>query len=607
MSCYMMEPYISERGGKQYMYRATSRYSAEKKGPVAETEYMGRVVDGKLQPKRGYFYNEETGEFGRIDDTMAGAREARTKGHDVVIRTSIFGDVYFLMALQERLDIRTDLRASFGPEIGDTVLAVAMAYTISPRALMHMGDIIDRRCIKRMLGLPADMDFSSPRMTELTQEIGSMDGAMEEFFARRLDAEDGLLVYDLTSESTYSVKNSFGERGRNKDHVPAAQVNLGLVTNKKGAPLMFRLFPGSMADVVTLRRLVEDVKRLKEKGDATMVMDRGFVSVKSVYYLLENGMDFVAPMALNESGVVKNIVTGLISRLTDVKHRLVHSGTSYTMVRSHLGVRKCKGANMEKRSTVWEDPDGYELVLEDDDTYANCEHYLDVFAFHDRVSAAQEINGMDLALEGIISDLEGTRPRNPAKSFQRKAGSYANLLDWDMTDKGLHVFIKQNAHTFAANRKGVFIMIAPTDGERTAANILDSYAVRGVIEDVFMEDKNEGDGRTPRSGDRDTIEGRTLIRMVSMIMKVEMLCRISEVADDKTVKSENKPRNIGRRTPESLLASLSNIEMVEGDGWSHLTEVTRDNRLVYNMFDIGPTKGLIEYRCRRAPPGAPSV
>ena len=66
-----------------------------------------------------------------------------------------------------------------------------------------MEDIIDRRCIKEMLDLPEDLDL----LSELTKTVGSMEGEKEEFFAKRLDAEDGLLIYDLTSESTYSVRN----------------------------------------------------------------------------------------------------------------------------------------------------------------------------------------------------------------------------------------------------------------------------------------------------------------------------------------------------------------------------------------------------------------
>lgn len=170
----------------------------------------------------------------------------------------MFGDAYLLMVIQKRLHIRDHLRTSFGPEIGDILMAVSMAYTISPSALMHMEDIIDRRCIKEMLDLPEDLDLSSPRLSELTKDVGRMEREKEEFFAKRLDAEDGLLEYDFTSESTYSVRNPKVEWGRNKDHIPTKQINLGLVTNRVGMPLMFRLFPGSTADVATLKCLVDD-------------------------------------------------------------------------------------------------------------------------------------------------------------------------------------------------------------------------------------------------------------------------------------------------------------------------------------------------------------
>ncbi len=111
------------------------------------------------------------------------------------------------------------------------------------------------------------------------------------------------------------------------------------------------------------------------------------------------------------------------------------------------------------------------------------------------------------------------------------------------------------------------------------------------VEDVFLEDKVAGDGRTPGSGDRKTIVGRTFIRMVSMIMIMEMINRISEVAKDNQTRPENKPRDIAKRSPISLLDSLSNLEIIYGNGWKQMTEVTKDNRLIFRMFDIGPPKG----------------
>ena len=59
--------------------------------------------------------------------------------------------------------------------------------------------------------------------------------------------------------------------------------------------------------------------------------------------------------------------------------------------------------------------------------------------------------------------------------------------------------------------------------------------------------------------------------------------------------------------PKSILGSLSNIEMAEWDGWSRLTEVAKDKRLVLDTFGVGPTKGMIECRCQRGAQGTPSV
>ena len=80
--------------------------------------------------------------------------------------------------------------------------------------------------------------------------------------------------------------------------------------------------------------------------------------------------------------------------------------------------------------------------------------------------------------------------------------------------------------------------------------------------------------------------------MVSSIMRMEIMNRISEVTRDRKTKAEDKPRDIEKRTPASLLGSLSNIEMIYGNGWRQMTELTRDNRLIYDMFDVGPMSDM---------------
>ena len=213
-------------------------------------------------------------------------------------------------------------------------------------------------------------------------------------------------------------------------------------------------------------------------------------------------------------------------------------------------------------------PDGYDLVLDTDEDFVPCDHKLDVFVFRDTESAGGETAGMDVALRNIMNELEGERPRDPKKRLAKVAGKYASMLDVSMVDGRMHLEIKQNSHSFAANRKGVFIMITPACKDRTWDQVLRCYECRDIVEDVFMEDKSWGDGRRPRSSDRQTVTGRTFIRMVSMIMKMEIVNRISEYAKDRRVKTKDKPRNIDRQTPESLLSSLSTIEIVRPAGRS---------------------------------------
>ena len=581
----MLEPYIVKKGGKEYVYRSTSHYSEEKRGPVADTEYMGVMVDGKLKPKKGYFYNEETGEFGPVK------KELKKSEVPMTISCKRYGDAYLLMALQERLNILDDLVGSFGMKDGTMAMAVAMAYTIHPAAMMHIEDTMERSCIPQLLGLPEDTDFSSQRMSELTKRIGTDFSGLDEFFSRRIGTAKDRYIFDLTSESTYSSRNSNAEWGRNKDHMRLPQQNLGLVTDKVGHPLMFYLYPGSTADISTLQRMVDDVIRLGGAG-AVLVMDRGFVSCRGVMYLLEMDMDFVMPMVMGDNHVVKSIVTSLLRLIGDVKHTFVHDGHSYTVLQTTVGIRVNKNENRSKRGTVWEDPDGYDMMSEDDQDFGSADGYLDVFAYRDVRAAGCETEGMDVALNGIISDLTGRRPRDPAKVFAKVAGNYAGMLEWRMGDDGMEVTIKQNSHTFNANRKGVFIMITPHDRNRDWREVLDCYACRDIIEDAFLEDKNEGDGRTPRSGDRDVIRGRTLIRMVSLIMQMEMIHRSSEYDADRNVRSDQKPRGLSKRTPGMLLASLSNLELIRGEGWCGMTELTKDNRLIFKMFEVGPPKGI---------------
>ena len=100
-----------------------------------------------------------------------------------------------------------------------------------------------------------------------------------EGFVRKLNPESSLL-YDMTSIPSYSVAPVF-EYGHAKDHDELEQVNFPMLMEKsRGIPLYYELYPGSIPDIVTLKRTIEYLSpRIKEMK---IVLDRGFFSVDNL-------------------------------------------------------------------------------------------------------------------------------------------------------------------------------------------------------------------------------------------------------------------------------------------------------------------------------------
>lgn len=64
-----------------------------------------------------------------------------------------------------------------------------------------------------------------------------------------------------------------------------------------------------------------------------------------------------------------------------------------------------------------------------------------------------ETAGMDVALRSILNEMDGERPRVPKKRLAKVTGKYASMLDFSIVDGRMHLEVKQNAHTFTANRR----------------------------------------------------------------------------------------------------------------------------------------------------------
>jgi hypothetical protein len=100
-----------------------------------------------------------------------------------------------------------------------------------------------------------------------------------------------------------------------------------------------------------------------------------------------------------------------------------------------------------------------------------------------------------------------------------------------------------------------------------------AYNARRLTEQAFDSEK-ERDDRL-RSGDSVTVEGRYLIQFVSQIMLAEIRAVVRE-------------KDLADRYPvQSLLATLSTLNVLEYGGRRGLSEITKNVRRILEVFDLG--------------------
>lgn len=100
------------------------------------------------------------------------------------------------------------------------------------------------------------------------------------------------LVYDLPSISTDSRLLDLAEYGYNRDAEPLRQVNLAAIHDRRdGLPLFYRVLPGSISDVSTLKLTGE---LIQECGftDFHFVIDRGFFSQANLAEMIAQKIGF---------------------------------------------------------------------------------------------------------------------------------------------------------------------------------------------------------------------------------------------------------------------------------------------------------------------------
>ena len=498
--------------GKPYAYRVDAHWDKDKKQSRQKRTYLGRI-------------DEETGEI-----------IPKTAEREVSL-SKTFGPAYLLANLAEQAGLVDRLRAAFGAQ-AEAILAAAVMRMIRPEALRHLQPLLEESYLPELLGLEKDM--GSQRLSELLISIGKDERAVRDFFRSMVKKED-VLIFDITSLSSRSRRLDLLEFGSDYRSTGLPQVNFGMVVSMETAmPLFYKLFPGSITDVVTLKNLMHDAQDLGVQK-CTFILDRGFYSIANVERMLREGMDFIMPLPFGK-GLAKTLLSRSNKPLEDPRSACIFDGEVY---RVHGSSTDFAGRQVRT------------FVIVSDERMMEGRHTL-----YSRVT-------------DIERDLEG-RDWHPRMRvvLRRVAKRLAPIFILKNVNGKVHLERRRNAMAQALNRCGKMILLTSTDMDWQSA--LTIYRQRFEVEAEFDQLKDPLDIEPLRVSSPDSFRGLMFISFVSLVLRTFMMRRAAQA------------KLLDRRWIDDMLLELAKLKVTKiGETW-RLNEVKKKQRDLMVALGVTP-------------------
>lgn len=505
---------IDQKIGKNvYVYEVESYWDKQKKQARQKRKYIGKkdTKTGEIStPRKGFT-----------------PRMARDYGH-----------IYLLLNLANRIGLYQVLKESFG-QLWQEMLYLCLYQVLEAKPLYLFKPWSEATYLKYPLVL------SSKDISRIVFQIGKRDDLIEKFYRLwiKRHKDTHTIIFDITSLSSYSKLISNLERGYNRDGEKLYQVNLGLILGQpSGIPLAYRIYPGSITDVTTLRNLILFLGDLG-MSDFTFILDRGFYSGVNIKDMDSQKIKFIMPLSFSTK-----IARQLISKY-------------HTEITSPLG-----GFYYGARPMFY---------LKKDIRVGNVSLYAHLF-FDERRKADE----MDCLMRQIVE----IEDKTSKKSFYKKeeVRSYiesafkgsTKLFDIVSGPSSFKLERKPKTISRLMNKMGKTIIIT-NDYSLEREEILNLYRSKDVLEKMFDIVKNELKTNRLRVSSKESMEGRIFLTYLSLIL----YCQVTRIMKEKDLFKKYSISEVFFELKKLRAVSLTNEK-------SYLTEVTKRQRNIFKQFEV---------------------
>lgn len=550
------------KAGRVYVHLATSAWNPRRGRSEQSRVYLGSLgADGESVTVSKSFKGRggdavplseirrrlaEGGDLQAWLHTPAAGKGVAMARPDTPAGVEVVGDAHVMLSIAEECGLRQVLSGAFGEEAGDALVGLAIHQAAEGRPLYLAGDWLSERA------LPEGMRGRKVSVAEvygLMTRVGSDHGGRELFFREwiRRSGAAGALLCDTTSISTYSENLERAEWGHNRDGDDLPQVNISLAATADGLPLWFRMIPGSIPDVSTLRVSAELLRDLG-MGAVAYSLDRGFHSAANVRDLLDAGDGFVVgiPMSLKKA---RELVKSKRAALASPKR-------SFSL----------NGRVMRHAKAAWD--------IQMPDKTSRC---IEAHVFLDQARQADRVGRFEQAVFALEDKAARETFETRAEAVGWLAGNARGMAGcFAVETRGGTVSVVRKPRAVASATAGMgYMIVGASEAGLSPEKVLADYRARDLVEKLFDTLKNEDGQHRLRTGSDTCSEGRVMLGFIAMILHSRLEARMRDAGLLKRV------------TVAEFIAQARKIKAVRTlSGKRILLEVTKKSRELLSSVGI---------------------
>ncbi len=506
--------------GRIYLYEVESYWDKEKKQARQKRKYLGpkERIYKKLNDKTPKSDNNSNNSSENLSSTFISKN---------------YGNVYVNRQIQNKIGLTDLLKQYFNESYKDILALSSFMFEESSASYLYHFWHVDHY-------LPSVNKLYSKCISSLYDLIGRKEFEISEFmksWCNHIKPTSGV-YYDITSISSYSENNQNIEWGYNRDKEYLPQINIGFTyCQKTSLPLSYRIHPGSIVDVSTLKNTIKIFESYNLKN-LFFILDRGFCSISNIKEMYTKKMGFIQPLSFSLNKA-KELLIKNKSRLSDSMNAFEY-----------------------KKEILYHVKDQIEL----DKVQFNAHIYYNEKS---GISFKHHIYGILLELEIKHKLLER---ESDCKKYLEEKVPLKYQKYYRIESKKI---LRNNTILEEEILKAGSIIFILNGKDLTKEDLLSSYRNRDKIEKEIDKLKNHIDCKRLRSHNEYTSKGRLFIKFISMIQSSEIMQNLK------------KDEKLKRYSLKEVMLELKKLKITSLDGEkSFLSELTKKQKKIFKCLNI---------------------